>query len=408
MADFLAGKSDSEIAKIKIAAAKREAHSKCPFFAFLLFAPNYKAMPDELWTSKGGLPTMATDGESILYSVKFVKDIPIDQLIGVLIHEVMHCALLHIVRKGVRDSVKWNYAIDYATNSIITKNNISLPSETLYDPKYNDKSAEEIYVDFSKNPPDMKKVKMFDMHMFSDKSGDGGKNTKNNGGSQGPSEKFKEQMWKSHLANAAVQARQQDKLPAGMERIIKGVLEDKVPWQQILAHYLSPFALKTDYDWRKPNKKMLQLGIILPGFSSESLEVAVGVDTSGSISDKDIQFFLSEIQGIMSVAPSYNIHIFGCDAAADERDYHLVTERNPTLPKSFRGRGGTDFRPVFDLIAKKGIRPAVLVYFTDGYGTFPKKAPAYDVIWCVVPGGINAKQIPWGVYVKMEFDREED
>jgi predicted metal-dependent peptidase len=404
MADFLAGKSDSEIAKIKIAAAKREAHSKCPFFAFLLFAPNYKEMPDELWTSRGGEPTMATDGENILYSVQFVKNIPIDQLIGVLIHEVLHCALLHVVRKGVRDIIKWNYAIDYATNSIITKNNISLPPGSLYDPKYNDKSAEEIYIDISKNPPNIKKVKMFDMHMFGDDKDD---KKKNNGGGQSSSEKFKEQMWKSHLANAAVQARQQGKLPAGMERIIEGVLEDKIPWQQMLARYLSPFALKTDYDWCKPNKKMLQSGIVLPGFSSESLEIAVGVDTSGSISEKDIQCFLGEVRGIMSVAQSYNIHIIGCDAAANEENYHLVTECDPTLPKGLGGGGGTDFRPVFDLVEKKGIRPAVLVYFTDGYGTFPEKPPAYDVIWCVVPGGVGAEQIPWGMYVKTEFEQEE-
>jgi len=405
MADFLAGKSDSEIAKIKIAAAKREAHSKCPFFAFLLFAPNYKEAPDEMWTSAGGAPTMATDGENIFYSVKFIKEIPIDQLIGVLVHEVMHCALLHIVRKGVRDPLKWNIAIDYATNAILHKNNLKLPAGTLFDPKFNDRSAEEIYVEVSKNPPDMKKVKAFDMHMFGD--GDGDKK-KNNGGGQNSSEKFKEQMWKSHLANAAVQARQQGKLPAGMERIIEDVLEDKVPWQQMLARYLSPFALKTDFTWTKPNKKMLQYGIILPGFQSESLEVAVGVDTSGSIGPNEIQTFLSEVQGIMSVAKNYTIHIVGCDAQVDEKDYHIITECNSTLPTKLGGGGGTDFRPVFDFYEKKNVRPACLVYFTDGYGTFPQKPPDYDVIWCVVPGGVGPDQVPWGVYVRTEFDKDEE
>ena len=55
--------------------------------------------------------------------------------------------------------------------------------------------------------------------------------------------------------------------------------------------------------------------------------------------------------------------------------------------KGVGGGGGTDFRPVFEAIEKSGIIPDVLVYFTDGYGTFPDKEPSYPVIWASITPG---------------------
>ena len=50
---------------------------------------------------------------------------------------------------------------------------------------------------------------------------------------------------------------------------------------------------------------------------------------------------------------------------------------------ALRGSGGTDFRPVFQyvdqLIAERAFQNLKgLIYFTDGYGTFPKRRPPYD------------------------------
>ena len=46
------------------------------------------------------------------------------------------------------------------------------------------------------------------------------------------------------------------------------------------------------------------------------------------------------------------------------------------------GGGGTDFRPVFDYVEKHPeLEPALLIYFTDGYGIFPVKMPPYDTVF---------------------------
>jgi predicted metal-dependent peptidase len=60
------------------------------------------------------------------------------------------------------------------------------------------------------------------------------------------------------------------------------------------------------------------------------------------------------------------------------------------MPETFKGRGGTDFRPVFDLVATDISRPEgwpdLLAYLTDGQGSFPERAPPYPVVWLLPEG----------------------
>jgi predicted metal-dependent peptidase len=54
---------------------------------------------------------------------------------------------------------------------------------------------------------------------------------------------------------------------------------------------------------------------------------------------------------------------------------------------------------VFEEIASMGFKPDALVYLTDGYGTFPGKAPDYPVLW----GDISKSPqlYPWGEVVEI-------
>ncbi len=63
-----------------------------------------------------------------------------------------------------------------------------------------------------------------------------------------------------------------------------------------------------------------------------------------------------------------------------------------------RGGGGTAFKPVFDWVEEKGIRPVCLVYLTDLYGPVSFDAPEYPTLWCCT----NAKQGPFGETVEIE------
>jgi predicted metal-dependent peptidase len=62
----------------------------------------------------------------------------------------------------------------------------------------------------------------------------------------------------------------------------------------------------------------------------------------------------------------------------------------------FLGRGGTDFRPIFDHIKKGKRKPDCVVIWTDGYGAFPQNwRPPYQVIWAM-PESSDGVQLPFG------------
>ena len=70
--------------------------SRSPFFATLaLFAP---------FRADASHPTAATDGVEVIYNPGFIDQLPAAQVDGVMLHEVLHAALLHVSRRGFRDA----------------------------------------------------------------------------------------------------------------------------------------------------------------------------------------------------------------------------------------------------------------------------------------------------------------
>lgn len=121
-------------------------------------------------------------------------------------------------------------------------------------------------------------------------------------------------------------------------------------------------------------------------------ELVIAIDTSESCSTGIIKDFLSLTYGILkdreSFFKKFNIHIIQSDADI-QADYKITTEEELSdymQHFEIKGQGGTDFRPVFsyveELLEKKEFKDLKgLLYFTDGYGTFPKKRPSYDTVF---------------------------
>src|SRR6478735_4929155 len=124
----------------KLTRARTQLLLNQPFFGTLCL--RLKLVPGEL-------PTMATDGRRIVYDPAFVDELTPAELEAVLAHEVLHCALGHHCRRGVRDPQLWNEAADLAINPILIGNGFTLPAGALLDPGFHDLSAEEIYARLS-------------------------------------------------------------------------------------------------------------------------------------------------------------------------------------------------------------------------------------------------------------------
>ena len=123
---------------------------KFPFFGTLLLH-----MPIE---ETYDIQTCAAEGKKLYYNPDFTKTVTDAELNFILTHEILHAALGHIWRRNNREHQKFNFAADYAVNAIIHEmecSDIRMPKGCLYDKKFENKSAEEIY-DLLPDQPQLK------------------------------------------------------------------------------------------------------------------------------------------------------------------------------------------------------------------------------------------------------------
>ena len=296
----------------------------------------------------------------------------------------MHIVLLHLPRRTGRDPDLWNQAADHVANLIVQKDFPDYPEGLLMNSAYENKTADWVYTQLPHDAPGRKSG--LDDHSKWD---DWGKDTNglpdNTAGI--------EQEWREKIASAAMVSRQKGKLPGGMETIIQDILQPKLNWKDILRDKVTSVA-KNDYRWNPPNKKMLHQGFIFPGISGEEIKIAAAIDTSGSISDDILAEFLGEIDGICNSYQCYTLHLFAADANIAK--YWELHEMDP-IPRNMPGRGGTDFRPVFEDLEKGDKEFSVLIYLTDLCGTFPDKAPDFPVIWV----STDDSKVPFGEIIQI-------
>lgn len=146
-------------------------------------------------------------------------------------------------------------------------------------------------------------------------------------------------------------------------------------------------------------------------------EFAIAIDTSGSTSGELVQNFLNKTYNILkqqeSFARRFNLHIIQCDAHIQEDAVITSQDEFDEYIKKMKikGLGETDFRPVFsyvdELISKKHFTNLKgLIYFTDGYGTFPEIKPQYDTAFVFIDDGYDQPEVPvWAI--KLVLAKEE-
>ena len=137
---------------------------ECAFFgALMLFA---RIIPTK------SIETAATDGKTIFINEDYLNSLSSSQQNALLLHEVLHMALLHCIRIGGRDRLIWNIAADIVVNGLIRLNtSFQLPDGAIIDDKFKDESAEEIYEALLKNKESIK-LSMPDIIEFDEENDD--------------------------------------------------------------------------------------------------------------------------------------------------------------------------------------------------------------------------------------------
>ena len=393
-----------------VSAALTLIRRESPFFATLALFARFHFTDS--------LATAATDGRDIYLNADFFAALTPAQRAGLVLHEVLHAALLHVPRRRERDPLIWNIAADIVVNGVIVaatqpsatnarltrgETGVSamsssliyeLPEGAVRDDEIEHLSVEEIYYILQTDPErkDMvMRVIIWDLL------------------ANGPNSRagLLDEQWRSaleeHWRQALDQARtiahttQHGTIPAGLDRELGAIRQAQLDWRT----YLWRFLVKTPTDFQSFDRRFIGNDLYLESLDGETVHVHVAVDTSGSISGSVMDAFLGEVRGILGAYPHVRCSLYYADAAC-YGPYDLTASDEIPQPQ---GGGGTDFRPFFAAVeaAREPNTTTLCVYLTDGYGSFPDvdQAPDIPTLWVVTPGGLALTNIPFGESVRL-------
>lgn len=352
-----------------------------PFFASLLLGM------DLVETST--IATAATDGERVLYNPTYVETLNRNEVIFLLAHEVMHCALEHHSRRNGREPIKWNIALDIAVNQLLVEERVgSLKAGWLHSPELYKKgrgTGEGIY-DLLPDPPSGKGAGQPGCAQDEVMDASGGS----------PEEQAaKLADLQVRIAQAAGVARIHSKLSANMQRFIGELTKSRVDWKAVLRRFFSE-RCKTDWTFARPKRRFLAEDVYLPGLTGESMQdILVAVDCSGSIDDHTLQIFGAELKAIIEDTAPTRTHVLYFDSVVCKA---VTFERGEDIKLQAYGGGGTAFSPIFKYAAKKGIAPAACIFLTDLCCDDFGKQPEYPVLWAT----IGETKAPFGEVLKID------
>lgn len=358
----------------------------------------------------------------IIFNYDFVQDLPDKQLLFLTAHEISHFVFEHFPRMCSREHRQWNVATDYAINLLLHYqfNNMnyvidkvkivwddSWKSSDASQHRFADLTAEAIYQELNndKDNPYLQKGDMIE-DIISYIFGEGEENSteirdrriplpnKEGKTSEQQNQDMKDYLRKA-LTEAFTIAKSQRMMPQNFERAIIKLLKPKIDWVSALRQKMR-FGVsrmeKRDYTWFRPNKRFTSAGFVLPSYTGpESPKICYAVDTSGSMSEEDLTKAMTELNEIRK---RFNAKVYFCDCDASVHSGRWIMP-NEDLPQ-ISGGGGTDFRPVFDHLIERKIRPDYCVFFTDGFGEFGDD-PKLDVLWVLTENSVNP---PFGQVIR--------
>jgi len=408
-----------------------------PFWGTLALHMEFVVKPDD-WEGWQQTPTLATDGKRIYYNKKFCDSLSTGLCAFVIAHEVSHPFLHHLDRcfktnpKDQRTWGRtkdgktwhfhpqvWNAAGDYVINLMLKESGFQLWPKCLIDVQYKSMTTEQVYnAIMPKNPPPPEgggKGK--------DEGGGKGDNCDSCGGSgadpryeetggepcpdcggsgqqagdydpipgcdpitgndinyQGPAPDFSPQEFTEIVTKAATIAKAQGKLPGNVTELIKEATEPQYPVYHLLERFVDTSCKDEDQSWKRPHRDFMSRGIIMPSsYSDKVSHVVLVYDTSGSVPDADLMRFHRVGGDIIRRLKPMKLTLMMVDSRL-HKTIEVTSDKD--WPKSIgcTGRGGTSFKPPFQYLKDKQIKPSCLVYLTDMEGDFPEP-PNFSTLW---------------------------
>ena len=351
---------------------------------------------------------LAKDGDlKMWYNPGFLASLTEKQIRGLLKHEAMHLALMHTTTRRLEPHKIHNWAADLAINSSIPED--ELPEGGLIPGKeFGPLTEEQVakmgeeavarYNRMSKFIAELPKGEstewyfarlMEDDQMKEDvqEQGKGQPGEPGDGDGTGPGmpgEMDNHDGWdeltaeekelaaakvKQAVAEAAKECDQKGQwgsVPAAVQAEIRKLISKEIPWQAVLKKFVG-FTKRSvrSTSWNKLNKKN---PMIMPGARKKTTaSIAVYIDQSGSVSNKELELLFGELQ---SLAKHTEFTTFHFDCTVDESSETVWKKGRGQMPHRTR-HGGTDFLAVQKHAEKNKHRFDGYLILTDGYAPNP-------------------------------------
>lgn len=334
------------------------------------------------------IPTACTDGRNEMYGRQLINDFSEKELAFIILHETLHKAFRHMTtwkRLFKIDPRLANMACDYVINLMLVEMDpqeahIAFPKKNgqrfgLYDERFKGMNTKQVF-DILKQEKQQGKGQGQGQG-----GGDGDEQGQGHGGfdehdwegSETLTEEEQRQLEREiDQALRQGQIAQQKALGKGggdMDRAIGELLKPKIDWREVLREFVNSICSNRDMSsWRRVNRRFVGQDIYLPTLIGERVgPIAIGIDTSGSISGEEITRFLSEVRSIVEhVRPEkidliyWDARVAGHEVYDDANIDSLIASTKP------KGGGGTDPRCMSAFLKKENIKPECIVMLTDG------------------------------------------
>jgi len=325
------------------------------------------------------LPTAAVDGRNLYFNTQFFNAMNNKEIEFVIAHEILHCVFDHLGRREDRIPMLYNIASDYKVNNLLVRDRIGeKPSivDCFQDFQYDGDTSEEIYEKLKEEAEErgeefLKELgEMLDEHLDMEGDDDGDDDGKDSKGKRPKYSKEEMKKIRDEIKESMMQAAQAagaGNVPGEIARMIKDLTEPKMNWREILRQQIQS-TIKSDFTFSRPSRKGWHTGAVLPGMDNdETIDVAIGLDMSGSIGDDQARDFLSEIKGIMDEYQGYNIKLWCFDTQVYNEQDFSADGGEDLLDYDIQGGGGTDFDANWHYMKEQDYIPKKFIMFTDGY-----------------------------------------
>lgn len=311
------------------------------------------------------VPTAGTNGRDVTYNPDWIQTLPTKELNFIVLHEAIHKAFQHMhIWKGLfkKNPMLTNMAADYVVNATIKnadpdENIAVMPKSGLYDQRFDNMTTKQIFDILQKENPQSDGVTVvLDEHGFDEAEALDDNEVK----------KVKEQIDQALRQGEILRG----KMAGNQIRGVTDFLKPKVDWRRELRQFVNSICKSKDKSsWRKPHRRYVSQDIYMPSMIGESVgDIVIGVDTSGSIGQEEINLFLSEIVSICEdVTPKSVVLVYWDHEVAGVEQYKEGEYQRLKATTKPRGGGGTHVGCLNEYIRSEKLKPETTIVFTDGY-----------------------------------------